>query len=413
MTLWRDRSTSTLLVLSQVYVPDPAGVGQHMHDAAVEMARRGRRVIVITSDRGYEDPSVVFPRYELLEGVHVLRVPWSSFGKSSIAVRLAGGGVFVSQATALAASLGRIDQILVSTSPPMCSLAGVTLSRLRRVPVTFWVMDINPDQIIATGAMTGDAAPVKAFEWMNRQILKQARRVVALDRFMAQRLEAKWPLREKLAVLPPWPPMDADAEPLPHFLNPFRAQHGWTDKFVLMYSGNLSPVHPVTTVLEAARRMQQDPRFVFAFVGGGSGRADIERFVATHALHNVCTLPYQPMSALRESLSAADVHLVAMGDAMVGIVHPCKIYGAMAVARPLLVLGPERCHLTEIVREHQLGAHVQHGDVDGAERALRELADMPGDARAAMGMRGLAAVKAQYSKRTLCGRFCDLLEEAC
>jgi colanic acid biosynthesis glycosyl transferase WcaI len=410
MILWLDRSERTLLVLSQVYVPDPAGVGQHMHDAAVEMVRRGHRVIVITSDRGYEDPSLQFPRYEQIAGVHVLRVPWSSFGKSSIPVRLAGGGLFVSEAVLLAASLGRIDQILVSTSPPMCSLAGVALARLRGVPVTFWAMDINPDQIVATGTLSADALPVRAFDWMNRQILKHARRVVALDRFMAERLEAKWPVEDKLSVVPPWPPMATHEDILPHARNPFRARHGWTDKFVVMYSGNLSPVHPVATVLEAAQRLQHDPRLLFAFIGGGGGRVEIERYVREHGLTNVCTLPYQPMSALRESLSAADVHLVSMGNEMVGIVHPCKIYGAMAVGRPVLALGPKRSHLAEIVHEHDLGFQIEHGDVDGAEQVLRSLLAMPAEQLSAMGQRARAAVDAQYAQSALCGRFCDLLE---
>src|SRR5687768_15943333 len=44
----------TLLILSQVFVPDPASVGQHMADVAAEMARRGHRVKVYASARGYE-----------------------------------------------------------------------------------------------------------------------------------------------------------------------------------------------------------------------------------------------------------------------------------------------------------------------------------------------------------------------
>jgi len=30
-----------------------------------------------------------------------------------------------------------------------------------------------------------------------------------------------------------------------------------------------------------------------------------------------------------------------MGNDMVGVVHPCKVYGAMAVARPVQVLNVE------------------------------------------------------------------------
>ena len=36
---------------------------------------------------------------------------------------------------------------------------------------------------------------------------------------------------------------------------------------------------------------------------------------------------------IRLLAARADVHVVSLGEKMVGIIHPCKIYGAMAVAR--------------------------------------------------------------------------------
>src|SRR6187399_166413 len=80
----------TLVIFSQVFVPDPASVGQHIADVAVEMARRGHPVRVYTSARGYEDPSVRYPPREDLHGVRVRRLPLSSFGKRSILTRLIG-----------------------------------------------------------------------------------------------------------------------------------------------------------------------------------------------------------------------------------------------------------------------------------------------------------------------------------
>lgn len=37
-----------------------------------------------------------------------------------------------------------------------------------------------------------------------------------------------------------------------------------------MYAGNHSPCHPLDTVVAAAERLRDDPRFIFCFVGGGS-----------------------------------------------------------------------------------------------------------------------------------------------
>ena len=83
-----DSPTKTLLILSQVYVPDPASVGQHMADAATEMARRGYRVVVLAANRGYNDPSMKYPPSEVLDGVEIRRIPLSSFGKGSILMRV-------------------------------------------------------------------------------------------------------------------------------------------------------------------------------------------------------------------------------------------------------------------------------------------------------------------------------------
>jgi hypothetical protein len=39
---------------------------------------------------------------------------------------------------------------------------------------------------------------------------------------------------------------------------------------------------------------------------------------------------------------------------MVGIIHPCKIYGAMAAAKPILYFGPQPSHITDLSRQTRL-----------------------------------------------------------
>ena len=63
-------------------------------------------------------------------------------------------------------------------------------------------------------------------------------------------------------------------------------------------------------------------------------------FAAAHKLTNILCLPYQPLADLSASLSAADLHVVVMGDPLVGIVHTCKIYNIMCIGAPVLYIGP-------------------------------------------------------------------------
>ena len=320
----------TLLVLSQVYVPDPASVGQHMADAAQEMAHRGWRVVVLTSRTGYDDPAITYPAREVRQGVEIRRLLWASFGKRSIAARLLGGVSFVLQAIVQGLRIGPVDAVLVSTSPPMAGAAAFVISRLRRARLKLWVMDVNPDQSVALGALGSRSLLVRLLEWLNRRVLARADDVIVLDRFMADRINAKRDVREKLVVLPPWPHED-QLEPVSPARNPFRAEHGLDGKLVVMYSGNHGPSHPVATLLGAAARLVDEPRVVFMFIGGGVGKREIE----AAGLSNVRSLPYQPLDALKYSLSAADLHVVTMGNGLVGISHPCKVYGAMAPRRAL------------------------------------------------------------------------------
>lgn len=92
---------------------------------------------------------------------------------------------------------------------------------------------------------------------------------------------------------------------------------------------------------------------------------------------------------------------------MVGLSHPCKIYGAMAAARPILLFGPARCHATDIIGDHDVGWHVAHGDVDAAVAALAEIRDAPAQRLLAMGSRARELVRRHYAKEALCGELCE------
>lgn len=400
------RERHSYVFITQVYVPDPNATGQHLADVAEELARRGHDVVVYTSNRGYDEPSKHYPRRETRNGVKIRRVPLSHFGKSSIAVRIAGGLSFVGQSVARAIARRRVDAVVVSTSPPMAPFAALILRALRRVRVKYWIMDINPDQIVALGMATENSPTVRAFNWLNRQILQQADDVVVLDRLMAERINRKLDVNHKLTILPPWPAHDP-ARLVPHSENPFRQKHADASRRIIMYSGNHGPSSPLTTILVAAKRVADDPRLLFMFVGGGIGKQEVDEAAGG----NIVSLPYQPRSELLNSLSAADVHIVTIGDAVPGIVHPSKVYGAMAVGRPILLVGPPENHVADIMDEHDIGWHIRNGDIEGAVRVLREIASMPVAELEAMGQRAYDAIVARGGRVAAVSRMADVIEK--
>jgi putative colanic acid biosynthesis glycosyltransferase WcaI len=406
----------TVVVVSQTFVPDPASVGQHMADVAFELARRGRargeyNVRVYASARGYENPAAEYPRREILHGAEIVRFPLASFGKKSMPLRVLGTAVFMIQAFFAVLFTPRLAGIFFSTSPPLIGLPMGIIATLRRVPSVYWAMDLNPDQLIALGKLKRTDWTCRLLESVNRFILRSSTLIVALDRFMADRLAKRRVSRSKMLIMPPWP-HEGNLHESAGGENPFRSRHQLGDKFVIMYSGNHSPSNPLTTILNAAVRLKGEPDIRFLFVGGGSGKGQVEDYIRNHEIGNAISLPYQPLAELKHSLSAADVHIVSLGENMVGIIHPCKIYGAMAVGRPILFLGPRPSHIGDLMDSHEIGLHVRHGDVTEAIDAIRRLHGMsPGQLRS-MGQTAQRVLRESLSQGLLCGRLCDAVERA-
>src|SRR5205807_812373 len=84
----------------------------------------------------------------------------------------------------------------------------------------------------------------------------------------------------------------------------------------------------------------------------------------SNLLSSIRCLPYQPLSELAASLSAADLHVVVMGEPFVGIVHPCKIYNILNVGAPVLYIGPSPSHITEMMGKGGDYAAVGRGEVE-------------------------------------------------
>jgi colanic acid biosynthesis glycosyl transferase WcaI len=433
------------LIITQVFTPDPAAVGQYFDEAAQAIASTGAKVTVLTANRGYDNPNARFTAKEDRDGINIRRLPLSSFGKASIPVRIFAQLSFLIQSILRGLFTPKLTDLLVSTSPPMAAITAVVIGFFRpKLKVHYWVMDINPDQAVILGAFSPRHPLVLALDWLNRRILKRADSVIALDRFMAARMAAKLqqpktvneqPVANKLTILPPWP-MDDYLEVVPHNKNPFRKAQGWEGKFVVMYSGNHSLVHPLDTILNAAEQLKDDPRFIFAFIGGGKGKAVVDARINewdsgnvvkyeckdtpshiqtsphSNSRPSVVSLPYQPLDQIRYSLSAADLHIVSLGDNMSGIVHPCKIYGALSIGRPVLALGPKQSYLNDIIDGNDIGRSIEHGDVDAAVAALQAAADQTQEERVAIGQRAQQVATEKFSREQLVHQFLETVLKA-
>ena len=221
----------------------------------------------------------------------------------------------------------------------------------------------------------------KALDGAAQWAMGRADKVIVIGRCMARRLAQSGLPPKHIAVVPNWPDpelklsdSDDDAEDVGE-IESMIAQSGRAEnyrthdeqlktgpKFRVLYAGNIGRIHPVGSILNAARILQsQNPEIEFLFVGDGPKYDTITRAKALEHMDNVKLLPYQPPSRLRALMESGDVHLVSIDARATGLSVPSKLYSAIAANRPCVYVGSEQSEAGKVIGDYGIGQIVAQG----------------------------------------------------
>lgn len=389
-----------------MFWPDESAGSQMLTDLAEALIENGFEIDLITSGNSYENPNTLYPKEEDYKGIHIKRLRTSSFGKGSKLGRFIN--FFTFNVTLFFFLLfirkGRYDLMIALTVPPLTSFFGIIVGRLKRIRFLYWVMDIQPELAILSGYLRQNSLITKILLIMGDYAYKKSDLIIALDKYMAEHIRRRGTKGERIKIIPVWPVMYNIHEGN-RLENPFRIEHGFGDKVVIMYSGNHSVVHPLDTILNVALVLRNDPRFLFVFVGGGVRKRDVTDFIEKYRLTNIVQLPLQSRDKIHLSLSSADIHAVVLGNGCTGYTHPCKIYSAMGIGCSILYVGPKQSHIVDILNICPRNISVEHNQTEILAKELRSFAYMGPDQWDKIGNKNMDYVKEHFSKENLINQF--------
>ena len=418
-----------LLLVNQFYPPDMAPTGQHLHDLAACLVRRGHSVEVWCSRGSYEGGGE-YPAEEALDGVRVKRVAGFAFGRRGLGRAADYASFLLAMAARAAFERRRYDLTLCLTTPPYVGWVVPRAQGRRGGAVAQWVMDLYPDVLAAHGSVRSGGVVDRALRRLSRRQLAQSALVLALGARARERVQSLAGGGARVESVPLWDPFDGTGDP--EAARVWRARRGWgPDDLVLLYSGNMGLGHRMEEFLEGAKRTAgpsgaaaperprgdgglaaERPRsgnVVWAFAGGGARRTELERFVADEPAAGIQLLPYVSREELAASLAAADVHLVSLRSPWQGLIVPSKLQAAFGLGRPVIYVGPRESEPADWILASGGGWVVAEGDVDGLLRAVAEAAD-PAE-RHRRGDAGLAFARVHFDREANTRRIAGLLEE--
>lgn len=388
-----------LLVLNQYYAPGVEATGRLLAELCAGLAD-DFDVTVVTGTLPNAGPA-----RERLDGVDVIRVRSTSFARRRPVARAVNYATFLAQALRVALKRGRPDVVLAMTDPPVIGAVGVLVARRFDVPLIVISQDVFPETA-ARLRRVDNALVIQLLRTLTTWYLRNAQRVVAIGETMRERLVAKGAPRGNVVVIPNW----ADTQkltPSPR-KNEWAQRNGLADGFVVMHSGNVGHAQDLDTLIRAATLLRDLDDLIVAIVGDGARRRELETLARELGAPNVRFLPYQPRETLSESLSAADVHVVGLAAGLAGYVVPSRIYGILAVARPVICAAEAESESAQLVERAGCGIVVPPASPESLAQAIRSAHDGELDL-AALGRRGREYVVVDADRAQAIARYRELL----
>jgi len=399
-------SRPVALFINRSYWPDAEATGQLLTELCEDLAVQFDVHVVAGQPNSNPANEPYNARgTEHRNHVEIHRVRHTRFPKRSIAGRCLNHISFFLAALWTALWVPRPDVVIVETDPFFLAFLAAGLKIWHRSRCVVYLQDVYPDIAVALGKLR-EGLLARGLRSLLVASYRRADRVVVLSQDMREAILEQGVCSSQIATLPNW--VDTTRVIPVKVHNAFRAELEVDDKFVVMYSGNLGLSQPLDFVLEAAAAVGDRPEIEFVLVGDGVARRRLQDLAGQMQLPNVRFLPYQPREKLATSLSAADLHLVAVDPLVYRLLMPCKLYSILSSGTPLVAIAPRESELSRTVVDEGVGLAVNPGDVVALTQALSWAVDHRRELEE-MGQRARQLAVRTFDRRTATGRFHDLL----
>lgn len=298
--------------------------------------------------------------------------------------------------------------VVVATSPQFfAALAGWLVAVLRRRPWVFELRDLWPETITAVGAVKSPFV-IGVLERLARFLYRRADLMVPVTTSFKKHLEEVGVPPERICVVTNG--VNVAEIQAGRIGRETRTRLGVPeDAFVAAYVGTLGMCHGLSTILDGAELVRDDPTLHFLIMGEGAEKEMIVQEARRRGLGNVTIVPGGPREEALNVLHASDVALVMLvASPLFETVIPSKIFEAMALERPIVLgVGGEARRI--VVEDAQCGLSFPPESAEAMVRCVEQIRSDPA-LRAGLAQRGLAFVKAKFDRRELAAKMLGAIE---
>jgi len=398
-----------ILIVSQYFWPE----NFRINDLAVGLLERGHKVTVLTGSPNYPDGKF-FPGYGFFnvqqdyQGATVLRVPLVARGNGG-GLRLALNFISFAVSAGIFGPLlckGKFERIFVyEPSPITVGIPALILGRIKSAAVLFWVQDLWPESLSATGAIKSKTV-LSLVERFVAFLYKRCDLILIQSRAFFDSIVQRGGLPQRIRYFPN-SAENVYGSPVPSSTTVPALPEG----FKVMFAGNIGAAQDFETIIAAAELLKGHADIQWLIVGDGRMREWAETQVKARKLSQTFHfLGRHPLEAMPAFFACADALLVTLKkEPVFALTIPSKVQAYLACARPVIAaLDGEGAR---IVAEAAAGFTCPAEAPAALAEAVLKMSVMPRNEREQMGLSGRRYYAANFDRDVLLDKLERWLEE--
>ena len=399
-----------ILVISQYFWPENFPI----NDFAAGLQKRGHHLEVLTGipnyphGRFFQGYSFFGPKKDTFQKMEIHRVPLINRGNGDRTRLTLNFLSFAVMASILAPFYCRrkFDIIFAyEPSPITVALPALVMKIVKSAPIVFWMQDLWPESLSATGAISSNAA-LKIVELLVRLIYKGCDLVLAQSKAFIPSIVQLGGDPDRICYFP----NSADSLYRPTSLPADAAERSlMPDGFRVVFAGNIGAAQDFHNILSAAEKLKPKKDIHWVILGDGRMSSWVQTEISKRGLSDtVHLLGRYPAEAMPRFFTLSDALLVTLKkEPIFALTVPSKIQSYLACAKPIIAaIDGEGAR---IVDEAGAGITCPAEDSKALSQAVLKLYEMTPEKRDAMGRRGRKYFEDNFEREKLMDRLTNLM----
>lgn len=313
------------------------------------LQNKNNEVIVLTSAHNKKNEKKIDRKYKIIYSYSTKSIKGSNI-KRFINNVLFGITSFFKSFT-----IGKVDVVITTSPPPLISIFGYLIAKIKKAKLIYDVRDIWPDVAIEMESFTESSIYYKVFRFIAQFMYKKSDFITTVSLGKVQKIRGYVADKEKVKYIPNglddnFTKFDID--------NSLIEKYNLENKFTIVYIGNVGLAQNLDALVELAENYKENKEIQFLVFGEGADKQKIQERINKLNLNNIKLEGKIDYCKVYTILRYSKISFIPLKNNKMTDSIPTKIFDAFGAGCPILLLAKgDSC---EVLKETGLGESVEN-----------------------------------------------------